>query len=382
MVLLVTAVIILLFSLPRVPRQYVDFSTLPGLRSVSQPDTYGPDTIADMYGAKVVLNNVGDMYTKAHLEQTPLEASTWTKEESAPYPPLMRLTHAAMLAVGEWTGVGFYGLTLALAAFFIGGSAWYFLQTRWYLFPLLYLNFGYFADRFVYVQDGSYLVLLVCVLAALLLTQRGRRGAPLLMAVATAMKLLPLAYARYLPRLPRRTAWAYAAVLTVGLVLPFFLWETYGDIYQFANERKNNDWADIGGALLLVAPFALVLWYVEDRRGFNAEDRIGSSLVPFAMFAALLANSGRHLLIALIVPDRRAGRNVAAAIGLMLHALLPDLVRLGAMTYIMTAVLCVVLACELQQIGWSIVLDDVRHPGQTLRLLMTGRGEEIDGETV
>ena len=53
MVLLVTAVIILLFSLPRVPRQYVDFSPLPGLRSVSQPDTYGPDTIADLYGAAV-----------------------------------------------------------------------------------------------------------------------------------------------------------------------------------------------------------------------------------------------------------------------------------------------------------------------------------------
>ena len=28
-----------------------------------------------MYGAKVVLNDVGDMYTKARLEQTPLEAA-------------------------------------------------------------------------------------------------------------------------------------------------------------------------------------------------------------------------------------------------------------------------------------------------------------------
>ena len=117
------------------------------------------------------------MYTKARLEQTPLEASTWTKDESAPYPPLMRLTQAAMLAVGEWTGVGFYGLTLALAAFFIGGSAWYFLQTRWYLFPLLYLNVGYLADRFVYVQDGSYLVMLACVMAALVLARRRQRAA-------------------------------------------------------------------------------------------------------------------------------------------------------------------------------------------------------------
>jgi len=335
-----------------------------------------------MYGAKVVLNDISDMYTKARLDQTPLEARTWTKEESAPYPPLMRLTHAAMLAVGEWTGVGFYGLTLALAALFIGGSAWYFLQTRWYLFPLLYLNVSYLADRFVYVQDGSYLVLLVCVLAALILARNGRRGASLLMALATTMKLLPLAYARYVPRLPGRAAWAYAAILIAGLVLPFFIWPDYGYIYQFANDRKANDWLDIAGALLLVAPLALVLWYVEDRRGFRAEDRIGSSLVPFALLSALLANSGRHLLIALIVPDRRAGRNVAAAVGLALHALLPDLVRLGAMTYVMTAVLCVVLAWELQQIGWPIVVDDVRHPVRTLRWLFVGRGQEKSGETV
>jgi hypothetical protein len=294
----------------------------------------------------------------------------------------MRLTHAGMLALGEWTGIGFYGLTLALAAFFIGGSAWYFLQTRWYLFPLVYLNASYLVDRFVYVQDGSYLVMLVCVLAALLLSRRGRHVPPLLMALATAMKLLPVAYARHLPRLPRRTAWGYAAILVAGLVLPFFIWEHYGYIYQFANERKGNDWLDVLGALLLVVPLTLVLWYVEERRNYESEDRIGSSLVPFALFAALLANSGRHLLIALIVPDRRSGRNVAAAVGLGLHALLPGLVRLGAMTYVMTAVLCVVLACELQQIGWPAVVDDVRNPVRTLRLLLVGRGQEKNGETV
>ena len=335
-----------------------------------------------MYGAKVVLNDVSDMYTKAHLDQTPLEAHLWTKEESAPYPPLLRLTHAAMFAAGEWTGIGFYGLTLALAAFFVGGSAWYFLQTRWYLFPLLYLNFSYLADRFVYVQDGSYLVMLACVLAALLLARRRRRGAELLMAFATAIKLLPLSYARYIPRMPPRVAWKYAAILIAGLILPFFIWAHYGYIYEFANERKGNDWLDVAGALLLVAPVTLVLWYVEARREYSAEERIGSSLVPFALLASLLANSGRHLLIALLVPDRRAGRNIAAAAGLALHALLPGVVRLGAMTYVLTAVLCIVLAYELQQIGWPAVRDDVRHPARTVRLLIAGRAGEIDGETV
>ena len=140
-------------------------------------------------------------------------------------------------------------------------------------------------------------------------------------------------------------------------------------------------WTSLG-ALLFVVPFTLVLWYVEERRSYDAEDRIGSSLVPFALFAALLANSGRHLLIALIVPDRRAGRNIAAAIGLALHALLPGVVRLGSMTYVMTAMLCVVLAWELRLIGWPVIADDVRNPARTLRLLLAGRDWEKRGETV
>ena len=191
LVLLGTVIVIVLFSLPRVPRQYADLSHLTPRVSRSRPATVRTRS-PDMYGAKVVLNDVADMYAKARLEQTPLEASTWTKEESAPYPPAVRLTQAAMFAVGEWTGIGFYGLTLMLAALFLATSAWYFLQTRWYLFPLLYLNFAFFADRFVYVQDGSYLVMLACVMGALVLTRRRHQAAPLLMALATTMKLLPL----------------------------------------------------------------------------------------------------------------------------------------------------------------------------------------------
>jgi hypothetical protein len=330
-VFLGTALAILLFSLPRIPRD----------------GHYGPDTIADMYGARVVLNDVSDMYTKAHVEQTAVEAATWTKEESAPYPPAVRLTQAAMLAIGQRTGIGFYGLTLLLAVVFLAASAWYFLQTRWYLFPLLHLNFSFFADRFVYVQDGSYLVMLTCVMGALLLARHRHRAAPLLMAVATTMKLLPLYYVRHVVRMPRSTALAYIAILLAGLVLPWFVWDGYLDIYRYATERKGNDLMDVGGALLIAVPFTLLLWHVEERRGFDAADRIGWSLIPFALFAALLANSGRHLLIALIVPDKRVGRNLAAAIGLALHTVFPDIVRLGSVAYVTAAALIGVLLYEL-----------------------------------
>jgi hypothetical protein len=290
------------------------------------------------------------MYTKTRLAQTPLEAATWTKEASAPYPPAVRLAHAAMLAIGDWTGLGFYGLTLILAAAFLAASAWYFLQTRWYLFPLLYLNFGFFADRFVYVQDGSYLVMLAVVMAALLLARRGRdRIAAPLMAVATAMKLLPIYYARYVPRMPRTTAWSCAGIVIAGLILPFFVWDGYLEIYTFASERKDNDWLDIAGALLLAGSFTTLLWYVEKRCQFNEEDRIGWSLVPFALFAGLLANSGRHLLMALIVPDRRAGRNVAAAVAVTLHSVFPDVVRLGSIVYVAAAVLVGVLSFQARR---------------------------------
>lgn len=298
-----------------------------------------------MYGARVVLNDVADMYTKARLEQTPLEAATWTTDESAPYPPAVRLTQAAMFALGARTGLGLYGLTLIVAAAFLAASAWYFLQTRWYLFPLLYLNFGFFADRFVYVQDGSYLVMLGCMMGALLLARRGRRrAAALLVAVATTMKLLPIYYTRYVTRMPRPTAWSCLGILSAGLILPYFVWDGYLGIYTFANERKGNDWLDVAGALFLAGSFTALLWFVEKRSDFNEEDRIGWSLVPFALFAGLLANSGRHLLIALIVPDRRAGRNIAAAVTLALHSLFPDVIRLGATVYIAAAALVAVLS--------------------------------------
>ena len=84
-------------------------------------------------------------------------------------------------------------------------SARYFLQTRWYLFPALYLNFVYFGERFVYVQDCSYLVVLTVLMAALHLARRGHAASHALVALATVMKLSPVVF--YLANLGRMRRW-------------------------------------------------------------------------------------------------------------------------------------------------------------------------------
>ena len=255
-------------AIPNVPRAYVDYARFPLLSGVRQHDTYGTDTIGNSYVAKVVLNDPLDMYTKARLEQTPLERATWTREESAPYPPAGLLTTAGLYAIGAATGIEFYGMVLLLAALFVALSLWYFLNTRWYLFPLLYLNFAYFGHRFVYVQDDSYLAMLVVVMIALVLARSRREASHLLMALAITMKLSPAAYAREMLTMRRGTAMIFAAILFAGFVLPYFIWDNYLTIFTFHDQVKGNIY-DTVAAVLLVVPFTIVLWYVETRLGFD-----------------------------------------------------------------------------------------------------------------
>ena len=366
-------------AIPNVPRPYVDYARFPLLSGVHQYDTYGTDTIGNSYVAKVVLNDPLDMYTKARLEQTPLEKATWTREASAPYPPAALLTAAGLYAIGAATGIGFYGMVLLLAALFVALSLWYFLNTRWYLFPLLYLNFAYFGYRFVYVQDDTYLAMLVVVMIALVIARgaRGARRGPLeaqashlLMALAITMKLSPVAYAWQMLTMRRGTAMIFAAILFAGFVLPYFIWDNYLTIFTFHDQVKGNIY-DTVAAVALVVPFTIVLWYVETRLGFDMEDRIGWSLVPFAMFVGIKMRVARHLLIVLLVPDKRGPRNIAAAIGLALYAAAPDVFRLGSVLYITTVLLFAFLAYYLRRIGWATVRDDARHPLRTVRLLLS-----------
>jgi len=302
----------------------------------------GTDTIADNYEARVVRNDVRDMYTKRLVEQTPLEAATWTKEASSPYPPATLLVLSGLAAVGDAVGIGLAGMVAAVALVFLALSLIYFLRTRWYLFPLLYLNFGYLAERFFFVQDGSYLVMLVVVMTALLFVARRPAAGALLMAVATTMKLSPLYYARYLGTswMPRWVAPAWVAIVAAGLVLPYFVWENYLYIFQYNNELKGDLASAAGGAAIALA-CAAGLWVLDRRGAFDREEQIGWALVPVALFLAFKMNTARHLLLPLLVPDKRGTRNVAAAIGLTLDTLGGAAISLNDTLPVMTLTLAV-----------------------------------------
>jgi hypothetical protein len=359
-----TAAVMAATAFTHLPRQVADVSSWPLAGGLQRHDMYGPDTIGDGYEARVVLNDWRDMYTKTRLEMTPLEAATWSKEASAPYPPAVLLAEAGLYAVGSWLGIGFYGAILTLAVVFVVASARYFLRTRWYLFPALYLNFVYFGERFVYVQDCSYLVMLTVLVAAMYLARHGHAASHALVALATAMKLSPLYYLANLRRMGPRNAGFYVGILTAGFILPYFVWENYLYIFQYSAELK-GDWDNAAAALIGVIPFALVLRYVETRLEFDWEDRVGWGLVPFSLLLALKMNVARHLLIVLLVPDKRGIRNIAAAVGLAVPLIFG--VPFNSSLPFAALVLVIGLAYYLRTIGWQRVRHDLRRPLDTLR---------------
>ena len=342
-VLVLTVAAIVVQALMWVPREAADYSRVPLLNRIRQQPTFGSDTVADEYEARVVLTDIRDMYTKRRTEQTALQSHYWSRAASAPYPPAMLLTEAALYALSGRTLTGFYFAVLGLAALFLAMSVIYCLRTRWYIFPLLYLNFQFLAERFVGVQDCSYLVMLVVVMAALFAARARRNAAHLLMALATTMKLSPLFYGLEVFRMPRRTAVLYVAIVFAGLVLPYFLWSDYLYIYSYGAGLKGSPWNHLF-AVILAPAFAAAVWYVERRHGFDTEDRIGWGLVPMALYFGLYTNGARHLILALLVPDKRGWRNLPVPITLTLHTLFPRAIPLGSVLTISIGLLAVILA--------------------------------------
>jgi len=362
---------------PRWARAAVIAATLAWMAAIgwSQvPPQDGPDTIGDRYAAKVVVNDVSDMYTRRRLEQTPLEAATWSKEASGAYPPAMLLSFAALYMLGEAAGIGFYGAMLLVVALFLGLSLAYCWRTRWYVFPLLYGNFFYFGYRFFAVQDDSYLVMLTTIMAALMVVPRLPALAHALMALAIALKLSPLYYAKYVARMGRPTAVVFVGIVLAGLLLPVLLWENYLSLYRYHSEYKGSLPETMGG-LAVAAIFTLVLSYVEERLDFDWEDRIGWSVVPFALYLAFSMNTARHLLIVLLIPDKRGVRSLALALGMLAPTLFPQWVRFNSSLAITTALLAAALVSYLDAIGWDRVRADLRRA--TIRGLLPRRDGRV-----
>lgn len=368
-----------LLASPRLVQYVVIAATLLGMLFVAVsevPEQYGRDTIAGMYASRVILNDPSDMYTRA-LDQTPLEAATWSKQASSPYPPVTLLSQAALYAIGEASGIGFYGAVLVLAAVFIGLVLAYCLQTRWYVFPLLFGNFVYFGHRFVAVQDVTYLIMLTVVMVALLVAHRAARNearggstwAHTLVALAITIKLSPAYYLKNVCLLPGRTVLIILSILVAGLVLPIAIWDDYLSIYSFHEEFKGST-AETIGAIALSVPFALCLWYVEHRLKFDWEDRIGWGIVPFALFLGFKMNTARHLLIVLLIPDKRGLRSAALAVGLLMPVILPGIVRFNSTLAITAGLLVLTLVYYLHCIGWSQVRHDLAHPAATIRSML------------
>jgi hypothetical protein len=364
-------------AVPWVPRPFLDYSQIAWLARVPQPGTFGTDTLSDMYEARVVRNDVRDMYAKRLVEQTALEASVWSKEASGPYPPVTLLSLAALDAVGERIGIGLYGFVLGLAGIFLVSSAVYCLKTRWYLFPLMCVNASYIAERFVYVQDNSYLLVLVVMMAALFCARRHSTAAHVLVAIAITMKLSPLYYLKNVPGMSRGTAVLVLGIVVAGLLLPLLLWENSGYIYAFHTGRRAHYWINAAGTLLAVIPFAVVLAYVEARLGFDDEDRVGWGLVPFALVIAISMNAVRHLFLVLLVPDKRGVRTVAGTAGMATHLMLPSVVPSGAANYIILGLLWWALGYYLTRIGFPTVWKDLRNPAATVRLILSAPASRV-----
>ena len=286
----------------------------------------------------MVLNNPRDMYTKALVEQAPEEARAWSKAASAPYPPTALFIDAGLYWIGAKSGIGYYGMILLLAAFFHLAALYYCLRTRWYVFLLIAICGFFFSERFAYVQDCTYLIFLAVVMTALLVARQRPSMAIGLTGLAIDIKLLPLFFLTSVTAMRRTQAVWLIAIVAAGLVLPYFLLPNYLYIYSFQSETRGGPW-QTAGAIAVTVPFSYLLWRLERRQRFDLDDTIGWGLVPFAIFLAFNVNAARHLLVALLIPDKRAIRTATAAIGICLYALSGGRISINSVLPLMTAIL-------------------------------------------
>ena len=258
-----------------------------------------------------------------------------------------------------------------LAALFLSLSLWYFLKTRWYLFPLLYLNFAYFGHRFVYVQDDTYLAMLVVVVIALVVPrpfEARRQPRPdgarhhdeaLARGVRAPDPGHAAPHGDDLCRHPVRRF--RAPVFHLG-ELPVHLHVPRGEQGQHLRHDRG------GRARRALHDCALVRRDAARVRQGGSDRVVARAVrdVPRHQDAGRAPPADRAAGAGQAGPAQHRGRHRPRALRRG-----PDVFKLGSVLYITTVLLFAVLAHYLWRIGWATVLDDARHPLRTVRLLLS-----------
>lgn len=317
-----TLAFVVVVRLSYVPASYHDFGAL------NRGSDYGNDYYSDAFGGRAVYNHPLDMYTRRLTEQTPAE-KYWPLRSVAPYPPAALFLLAGVHALGEMTGVGFYGVLMALDALLVLLMLGYSLRTRFYLFPLCLFNV-FLAYRYWGVGSCNGLLVALCLMLGVFVARAKPALGAMLGVLAVCLKLTPVFFLTNFPRFRRPVALAAAGMLALGFVLPLFVFENYRYIYGFHATRDigpivaglsalgitsgpiTSIAAAAGWALPLTigGAFSLMLLYAQHKLDFTWEDRIGWAAVPFSLVFSLRMLAMRTLFEAMVIPDRRVTRSL------------------------------------------------------------------------
>ncbi|MBN1390756.1 MAG: hypothetical protein JXA22_08965 [Candidatus Thermoplasmatota archaeon] len=389
LVIVLTILFILIVRVWFIPGEVID------LGRMNRQENLGGDFFADNYTGKVVLNDPLDMYTKEKVDLNGREASYWEKEECSPYPPLAMFILGGLHFIGDLTGIELIGVVYLLELSFVVMVLIYCLKTRWYLFPLIMLNV--FAPHRVYTMNGTTnLLVLMFMMAALLAAKHRRSISHHLVAMATCSKFMTVFYADNVFRMPRKQAMVYVGILVAGLVLPIFIFDNYLYIYSFHATRGYSfvsslfdhfgiSMSDTIAIVLtwtvpsiLTIFFTILLFYIENRLGYDWEERVGWSGVPFALFIGLRLLTVRFLFLMLLLPDKRGTRTFLVFLLSIVHMTLFFLdVRRFAVDGIWglstISLFTLFIFLLLGKVGWGTLKKDLGSPVFTVKELFLYR---------
>jgi len=321
------------------------------LRAVYIPTQMPADFYADSYESRVVLNDIGDMYTKDNTNQTSTESSYWTKEESSPYPPFSLLLLAGIHLISGsnlWLGV------VIIELIFIALFAFLCYRNRYErMLPFLTLN-PFIVFRVWHQMDTTYMLMVYPIVIAFFMALSRRRViSSSIMALSFCIKLAPVYFFRFFPKLGWKERVVLIAIPLFLLVLPILFLDDYLYIYTFQGGRSVYP-LPLMVALMVI--FLAVFWWMEFHSSFRFADFITWSLLPFSVLITLKIGYWKYLAWAMFIPDRRFvmnyfGLTMALIWGLLEITLKPIDEVLAPFMVLIVILMCIVIL--LFQTRWK-----------------------------